>query len=784
MNNELKLTMAFMQGAKALPVPVPHKSKGLIPGFDYNRRDIAELAQEVYPSVTRGNHGIGIQLAPPWVCVDLDAENQVLSEALALFLPNTPHVFGRSEEGEPVPRTHYLYHTSDEFVRPAVHRKIEANPHIHVDFLGGGGKHQIMPGSIHESGQLYRWVTPGSVLTTPVVTTSFELTSAIRQACAASMLADHWQPGVRHHMTAPIAGWLQTLKHRVEEAGIPSFALDETQALTFFKKVLTLAGDDEKDRVSRLKSFETSWEKGAAGFDRMTGLPRLLELMGSDEQKNALMYLMSDSVGFEELEEMQDRFAVWMPQDMVLDRRAIGRDGAVRHIPMHKFLSSRSHLRVMMGEKRVPAVKLWQSSDLTMRYDIETFHPGKSEFFSHDDMAYYNVYPGLAIPPVEYSDDPKDAVFLSMLDEYLLKVVCDGDKGAHRWVCTWLAQLFRNPAVRPGTALVLSGVQGAGKTFLGECLVRRVVGDELYLAISDINTITDTFNSHAAGRLFIQCDEGITARQRRNSEILKALVTDESMNVHAKFMNQYQQRNFARFLFTTNHLDESMMIDARDRRFTVLRVSDRVANNIPYWTKLRQEITKERLAQWHYWLLETYDDEDLVKRPHMTAAKVFMQQASVHPFDRFLYERACDGHPMEEQFHRNYYDSIHERGTGSPKPMAKDRDNWPGWVRLEPIVQSYNESIKLDRRMNRLNNHTLKALMLERELMTGHEPFWQIRVSEEGRDLKLSNKKIKLYQFPSMEKIKYYLSETHGFTFTESEGEDGNITYLIAGDKF
>ena len=38
-NNELKLTMALMQGAKALPVPVPHKSKGLVPGFDYNRRD-------------------------------------------------------------------------------------------------------------------------------------------------------------------------------------------------------------------------------------------------------------------------------------------------------------------------------------------------------------------------------------------------------------------------------------------------------------------------------------------------------------------------------------------------------------------------------------------------------------------------------------------------------------------------------------------------------------------------------------------------------------------------
>ena len=359
-----------------------------------------------------------------------------------------------------------------------------------------------------------------------------------------------------------------------------------------------------------------------------------------------------------------------------------------------------------------------------------------------------------------------------------------GDKDAHRWVCTWIAQLFRTPAVRPGTALVLSGVQGAGKTFLGEGLLRKIVGDELYLAISDINTITDTFNSHAASRLFIQCDEGITARQRRNSEILKALVTDESMNVHAKFMNLYRQRNFARFLFTTNYLDESMLIENKDRRFTVLRVSDRVASNIPYWNDLRGRITRARLGQWHGYLLDNYDDEDMVKRPYLTAAKVFMQQSSVHAFDRFLYERACEGHPIVEQFHRNYYDGIHERAAGSPKPIAKDRENWPGWVRLEPIVESYNDSNKNDRRVTRLNNHSLKALLLERDLVSDSEPYWQIRVKEEGRDLKMSNKKIRLYQFPSIESVKHYLSGTHGFKFIEPVGEDSNIDYMIAGDKF
>ena len=86
----------------------------------------------------------------------------------------------------------------------------------------------------------------------------------------------------------------------------------------------------------------------------MTGLPRLLELMGGEEHKNILSCLMSDSVGFEELEEMQDRFALWMAQDMVLDRMAIGREGAVMHIPLFKFLSGRAHIKVSIGEKRVP----------------------------------------------------------------------------------------------------------------------------------------------------------------------------------------------------------------------------------------------------------------------------------------------------------------------------------------------------------------------------------------------------------------------------------------------
>jgi hypothetical protein len=60
--------------------------------------------------------------------------------------------------------------------------------------------------------------------------------------------------------------------------------------------------------------------------------------------------------------------------------------------------------------------------------------------------------------------------------DYVRSIVCSGNDDHYEWVMAWLADIFQHPGEKPGTALVLVGVQGAGKTFLGEHVLGKIIG--------------------------------------------------------------------------------------------------------------------------------------------------------------------------------------------------------------------------------------------------------------------------------------------------------------------
>jgi hypothetical protein len=198
-----------------------------------------------------------------------------------------------------------------------------------------------------------------------------------------------------------------------------------------------------------------------------------------------------------------------------------------------QWMATRS---VVVGEKRVPLADYWLRNHQQRRYESLLFHP------EMDLPKHYNLWRGFTVEP-----RPGDC---SKFLAHLRDNVCQGDEARYRWLLGWLADLFQHPASKPGTAVVLRGKQGTGKTKVGE-VIGSLLGDH-YALVSDPRYIVGRFNSHLVSCLLLHCDEAFWAGDHTAEGKLKDLVTGDYQFIEFKGKEAIRVRNFVRLLVTGN----------------------------------------------------------------------------------------------------------------------------------------------------------------------------------------------------------------------------------------
>lgn len=248
----------------------------------------------------------------------------------------------------------------------------------------------------------------------------------------------------------------------------------------------------------------------------------------------------------------------------------------------------------------------------------------------------YNLWCGFALAPALTGSCN---VFLA----HLRDVVCREDAEVYRWVLMWLAAMVQRPDRLPGTALVLRGAQGAGKSIVGD-IMRTILGDSLAIVVSRPDELTGRFNSLHEGRLLIQVEEAFFAGDKTNVGRLKHMITAHTVRIERKGLEPYELPNFARMLVTSN---EAWVVPAGlgERRFMVLDVDSARANDLAYFGALRRQMLEEggcaRLLQ--YLVHEVVIDWDQIARPLATEALRDQQIASLDPERRWLLDILTDG---------------------------------------------------------------------------------------------------------------------------------------------
>ncbi|MCX5513435.1 hypothetical protein C3941_23700 [Kaistia algarum] len=261
------------------------------------------------------------------------------------------------------------------------------------------------------------------------------------------------------------------------------------------------------------------------------------------------------------------------------------------------------------------------------------------EFFPNPDGApategYLNLYRGFSVVPKAKPNGWKT------LRDHMLTNICRGDKALYTWLFAWFAHLMQRPRERIGTAIVVRGRMGTGKTIVGEFMGSLIASH--YFLVGDARYITGNFNAHMASCLLLQAEEAVWAGDKAAEGRLKDLVTAEIQMIEQKSIDPIRLKNFVRLLMTSNE-DWVVPAGKDERRFAVFDVDPRCAQDHDYFAEMREEMDnggrEALLAD-----LLAFDLSSInLRRIPKTAALLEQKFRSLDTIENWWVERLFDG---------------------------------------------------------------------------------------------------------------------------------------------
>jgi len=357
---------------------------------------------------------------------------------------------------------------------------------------------------------------------------------------------------------------------------------------------------------------------------------------------------------------------------------------------------------------------------------------------------------------------------------YIRSVICDGDINAANWVISWIADIFRDPCNKPSTCLVLVGKHGAGKSFMGEVLLKMLLRDK-FISVDGIEAFNNDFNAEMSGKILVQADE-VTHNSSSSavSEKLKRIISQKSITINPKNMAKREERDMRRFLFTTNHETTAIKMDgAQDRRYTVIKVSDKFVQDIDFFGKLAAWANSGSwTADVMKWLL-TYDgyDPSVKHRAYKTVQRDVMISTYIPWWVKALALAAHDDNFAIGDYPWTYAFRVEDTQT-LHKSMTANQTAWPD--RVDVI----NLSIWMARASSDKHVKVVDIQRFMRDMVSGDSEL--IRGNILGANNRLIPIPSKVAQFKSRSHVLAALVKAHGRPLLMAINSDLGDEYIEA----
>ncbi len=209
--------------------------------------------------------------------------------------------------------------------------------------------------------------------------------------------------------------------------------------------------------------------------------------------------------------------------------------------------------------KTVPLGRLWFGTAQRREYDGVIFLPGRSV-----GRGMINLWRGFAVEP---KNEPAG---WSRLKDHLRDNVAHGDSASYNYILNWLAFGVQRLSEPVGTALVLTGAKGAGKSILS--VVYGYLFGEHHFSTAHADDVLGNFNAHLEHTLTLGLEEAIAPESRKQDSVFKDLINKKTLRLEEKFMGIWIVPNHLRIILTSNN-DQVVRVDGNDRRYAVFNVT-------------------------------------------------------------------------------------------------------------------------------------------------------------------------------------------------------------------
>ena len=218
-----------------------------------------------------------------------------------------------------------------------------------------------------------------------------------------------------------------------------------------------------------------------------------------------------------------------------------------------------------------------------------------------------------------------------------IKKLCNNNEEHFEYFIKWIAQMIQYPAIKSGVIPVLISKQGAGKgTFMS--LIKKMLGEKKFLESTDPSRdVWGSFNGLMTNAFFVNLNE-IEKKDVIHAEgIIKNLITDSTININNKGVNAYTSRSYHRFLITTNK-EEPVNTSKDDRRNFIIRCSDELINNTPYFDKIiliLKDVNVIKTCYEYFKSIPNMDKFHSLKKP-VSEYQENLRELSLSPIEHWL----------------------------------------------------------------------------------------------------------------------------------------------------
>ena len=277
--------------------------------------------------------------------------------------------------------------------------------------------------------------------------------------------------------------------------------------------------------------------------------------------------------------------------------------------------------------KRTKTINSW---DIYLE-NTKIFTVKALKFYSEDPQifSYFRGY------DYKQLDEVKAEIIQPFLD-HVREVIANGNEEIYRYILIWIASVLQKPNFKTGVAIVILGNQGVGKNTFFTDVICKLMARYANENVTNIESVVGKFNAILENKKLLVLNElqSIDTNKFLNSDALKSLITDKTININQKNEPMRETENVANFFMVSNN-EIPIKIESNDRRYVVTKASDKHLQDFDYFAKLASTFTPEFYENlFTFFMLMDVSKTNLRVLPN-SDAKENIKEASMSSYEIF-----------------------------------------------------------------------------------------------------------------------------------------------------